>query len=173
MMNWKTPLTFFIAFTVLCTVVTLFLRVPLPSRGYFNFGDVAVVFAGLMYGKYLSGRVRWTGGIAGGVGSALADVIGGYAFFAPVTLIAKFFEGTFATAASSGRPWRLIFLLVGGVALVGIYFVGETMLPQVGLAGALAELLPNVFQAVGGAVGGYVLFKAFSLMVEGGDINDR
>ena len=169
-MNWRSPLSFIIAFTALCAVTTLFLRVPLPSKGYFNFGDVAVVFAGLMFGRYLPSRARWMGGIPGAVGSALADIISGYAFFAPVTLVAKFLEGSFAVAASSGKGWQLIFLGVGAAALVGVYFGGELMLPQVGLAGAIAEVVPNVIQGIGGAVGGYILFRAFSLIVESGDI---
>ncbi len=168
---WQTPTTLFVVFTAVCLATTLFLRVPLPSKGYFNFGDVAVVFAGLTFGKYLKGKSRYLGGISGAAGSALADVIGGYAFFAPVTLAAKFLEGTFAVLAASGKPWRLTFLAVGGITLVGGYFVGEVLLPQVGLAGALAELIPNFIQAIGGALGGLILFRAFSLIVKSGDLS--
>ena len=63
--------------TVVVLVTTMFIRVPLPSKGYFNFGDVAVVFAGLLLGRQF-------GAFAGGVGSALADVLGGFAIFAPL-----------------------------------------------------------------------------------------
>ena len=41
----------FIALTVVVALITLFIRIPLPSRGYFNFGDVAVVFSGLVLGS--------------------------------------------------------------------------------------------------------------------------
>jgi hypothetical protein len=30
----------FIALTVVVALITLFIRIPLPSRGYFNFGEV-------------------------------------------------------------------------------------------------------------------------------------
>ena len=41
----------FVALTVVVALITLFIRIPLPSRGYFNFGDVAVVFSGLVLGS--------------------------------------------------------------------------------------------------------------------------
>ena len=41
----------FTALTVVVALITLFIRIPLPSRGYFNFGDVAVVFSGLVLGS--------------------------------------------------------------------------------------------------------------------------
>jgi uncharacterized membrane protein len=170
MMNWRSPISFLVAFTALCAVTTLFLRVPLPSKGYFNFGDVAVVFSGLMFGRYIDGKARWAGGVPGAIGSALADILGGYAFFAPVTLVAKLIEGSCGILASRGG-WRWSFLVLGGIALVGIYFLGEVLLPQVGLAGAIAEVVPNMVQAVGGALGGLVLFRAFSLIVDSGDLN--
>jgi uncharacterized membrane protein len=45
--------------------------------------------------------------------------------------------------------------------MVGAYFIGETLMPNIGLQGAVAEILPNVIQAVGGAVGG--VFAATAL----------
>ena len=41
----------FIALTVVVALITLFIRIPLPSRGYFNFGDVGVVLSGLVLGS--------------------------------------------------------------------------------------------------------------------------
>jgi len=65
----------FLALTTVVVLTTLFIRVPLPSRGYFNFGDVAVIFSGLVLGA-LGGRHGFVwGAAAGGVGSALADII--------------------------------------------------------------------------------------------------
>ncbi len=89
MNNKKTAL---LALTVVVALMTLFVRIPLPTRGYFNVGDVAVVFAGLVLGSLSRERRFGWGAAAGGIGSALADIIGGYAIFAPVTLIAKGLE---------------------------------------------------------------------------------
>jgi len=53
MNNAKIALT---ALIVVVALMTLFVRIPLPSRGYFNFGDVAVVFSGLVLGRLATSR---------------------------------------------------------------------------------------------------------------------
>jgi uncharacterized membrane protein len=170
-MSWRSPFLFFVIMLILCALTTVFIRVPLPSRGYFNFGDVAVVFAGLMAGKHLRGASRWLGPTAGGAGSAIADIIGGYAMFAPITLVVKFVEGGLAAlAGATERPTRFLYLVLGGVVLVGGYFIAEWSMPSFGLPGALTELLPNTIQAVGGAVGGYILFKVLDMIIEAGEV---
>ena len=83
----------FIALTVVIALITLFIRIPLPSRGYFNFGDVAVVFSGLVLGSLTRRKNFWWGVGAGGIGSALADIIGGFGMFAPITFIAAIDKG--------------------------------------------------------------------------------
>ena len=85
-----------VGFTVLVMVTTLLIRIPVPGGGYFNFGDVIIVFCGLYAGKK-------AGMIAGGIGSALADLIG-FPIFAPVTLIAKGLLGLFAGMAKRRMP---------------------------------------------------------------------
>ena len=153
----------FLALTAVITLTTLFVRIPLPSRGYFNFGDVAVVFSGLLLG-WLAGRRGYVWGCAaGGIGSALADVIGGYGLFAPITLVAKGAEGALA-ALAQGRSGSMhwLCLLLGGVAMVAVYFTAEAVMPNIGLQGAVAELLPNLIQAGGGIVGGRMTYAAFA-----------
>ena len=71
-----------IALTALIVVVALMtfvVRIPMGPAGYFNFGDVAVVFAGLVLGSLAKKSGFWWGAAAGGIGSALADILGGYA----------------------------------------------------------------------------------------------
>ncbi len=153
----------FLALTAVITLTTLFVRIPLPSRGYFNFGDVAVIFSGLLMG-WLGGRRGYIwGAAAGGIGSGLADVIGGYGLFAPITLIAKGAEGALA-ALAQGRSGSIhwLCLILGGVAMVSVYFIAETLMPNIGLQGAVAELLPNLIQAGGGIIGGRMTYAAFA-----------
>jgi uncharacterized membrane protein len=154
-----------IVFLVVVALATLFIRIPLPTGGYFNFGDVVVVFAGLTVGV-LAARRQWLlGMVIGGLGSAAADVIGGYALFAPITLVAKGLEGMLAALASNRKPIpQFGILIIGGAAMVGTYFVGEWLMPSVGLAGAITELIPNTIQAVGGIVGGYILHRVYTLV---------
>ena len=145
----------------LTCLTTLFVRIPLPSRGYFNVGDIAVVFGGMVLG-FMNPRqgVAWALA-ACGIGSALADILGGFAVFAPLTLLAKGAEGALAAvAASRTGVTQYATLAMGGLAMVAAYFIGETLMPNIGLQGAAAEILPNAIQAVGGAVGGFFAAKA-------------
>lgn len=148
---------YFVGITVAVMVITLFIRIPLPSKGYFNFGDVAVVFAGLSLG--FKG-----GALAAGIGSALADIIGGFPIFAPLTLLAKGLEGLFSGFAKNRTGFFFfLFPAIGVLLMVLIYFIGETFMPQIGIGGALAEIPSNLFQAAGGYFGGIILSKVIKL----------
>ena len=57
-----------IIFAAVVAASTILIRVPIPaSGGYFNFGDIAVVFCGLYLGKTRSA-------IAGELGFPIADL---------------------------------------------------------------------------------------------------
>jgi uncharacterized membrane protein len=159
--------------------LTIVVRVPIPGTGgYLNFGDIAVVFCGLFLGKKM-------GPLAGGLGSALADIIGGFFIYAPITLVAKGLEGFIAGLISEKRftriPVHTVFpgsgekkskedvridlitvalLLSAGFTMVAVYFVAELFLPGVGFGAAVSEVPFNIIQAVSGAVGGYFVFIA-------------
>lgn len=148
---------YLVGITVAVMVITLFIRIPLPSKGYFNFGDVAVVFAGLFLG--MKG-----GALAGGIGSALADIVGGFPLFAPLTLIAKGIEGLLAGMAKGKSGFLFyIFPAIGVLSMVAVYFAGEIIMPQIGIGGAIAELPGNLVQAAGGYTGGLLLNKVIKL----------
>ena len=158
-----------IALTVVVALMTLFVRIPLPSRGYFNFGDVAVVFSGLVLGQLAKGRKLLWGATAGGVGSALADIIGGFGMFAPITLVAKGMEGGLCALASGKTGFaRWLLLLPAGASMVACYFVAETLMPNIGLQGAVSELVPNLIQAAGGIAGGTLTYTVFRRATGGG-----
>jgi uncharacterized membrane protein len=133
--------------------LTIVVRIPIPGTGgYLNFGDVGVVFCGLFLGK------KW-GAVAGGVGSAVADIIGGFFIFAPVTLIAKGLEGFLAGVIGQTRI-KVLLLPLAGFTMLTIYFVYELFFPGMGFGAALSELPFNVIQAVVGAFGGYGVYVA-------------
>ena len=157
-----------IALTVVVALITLFVRIPLPSRGYFNFGDVAVVFAGLVLGSLSRKNGFLWGAAAGGIGSALADIVGGFGLFAPITLVAKGLEGGLSALAWGKTKWLMaILLLLGGSAMVATYFVAEALMPNIGLQGAVSEVIPNLIQAGGGVSGGWLTFKAYQRLAGG------
>ncbi len=71
----------------LVAVTTMVVNVPLPGvKGYVNIGDAVVLLAGLMLGPAV-------GAFSGALGSSLADLLLGYAHWAPWTFIIKGVEG--------------------------------------------------------------------------------
>jgi uncharacterized membrane protein len=134
----------------LVTVATYVVQIPVPATsGYINIGDAMIFTSSLAFGPFV-------GGVAGGLGSSLADMWGGYWQFAPITLIVKGLEGLVAGLIINGRDKRrdLLAVLVGGSIMVFGYFMAETYLLGYGAAAAFVELPGNVFQiAAGGLVG--------------------
>jgi energy-coupling factor transport system substrate-specific component len=136
----------------LVAVFTLAIRVPFaPTRGYFNFSDVAVFLTGFAFGP-------WIGLVAGGVGTALADLAGGYTLYAPLTFLAHGLEG-FVAGIVAGQDRGVVRMVLGwaGGALVMllVYFLGEAFIFRMGVGPAATEAvtvnLPQV--VVGGVVG--------------------
>jgi len=141
--------------------LTIVVRIPIPGTGgYLNFGDIAVIFCGLFLGK------KW-GAVAGGVGSALADIIGGFFIFAPITLVAKGLEGFIAGLISERRGGEkstatstMALLPLASFCMLSVYFIGELFYPGMGFAAALSEVPFNLIQAVVGVIGGFGVFLA-------------
>ena len=133
----------------LTAVFTLLIRVPTPAKGYVNLSDVAITFAALSFGP-------WVGLVAGGVGTALADLLGGFAPFAPLTLVAHGVQGLvigWICRRNRSLPVMIAAWAAGALVMVGSYLVGEGLI-YTGWPPALAEAPLNAFQAlVGGVVG--------------------
>ncbi len=135
--------------TALVAVGTFIIRIPNPMGGYFNVGDVMIFVTALTFEPVV-------GGFAGGVGSAISDLIGGYLMFAPLTLIIKGLEGLLAGLISDKRSaFRdVLAVVVAGSDMITGYFLVELYLPGFGLGGALAEFPGNTAQVIiGGIVG--------------------
>jgi uncharacterized membrane protein len=129
---------------------TLLIRIPIAATGgYVNLSDVAVFFTAFTLGPI-------PGLVAGGVGTGLADIIGGFPEFAWLSFIAHGLEGYLAGyIALRGVGGRSMFLgwLVGAAAMVTCYFLGEALI-LTGIGPALGELPFNVLQVIiGGVVG--------------------
>lgn len=132
----------------LVCVATMLVQIPNPpTRGYINVGDAMIFVSALIFGAI-------AGGFAGGVGSALADILSGFAFYAPFTLVIKGMEGLLAGFISDRRRSKrdLLAVMVGGSEMVLGYFLVEAIF--FGLGAALTEVPGNVFQIlVGGLIG--------------------
>ena len=86
--------------------------------------------------------------------------------FAPITLIAKGAEGGLCALASGRYKFsRWVFILLGGAAMVACYFIAEAFMPNIGLQGAVSEIIPNFIQAGGGIAGGVLAFTAYGKIV--------
>lgn len=150
-MNQKNALirlSLIIVMTALIAVSTLLLRIPNPMGGYFNLGDVMVFVSALTFGPIV-------GGFSGGLGSAIADIIG-FPLFAIPTLIIKGLEGLIAgSLGNKHQIFRdIIAVTIAGVEMVVGYFLVEWLVLQWGLVSALAEVPANIGQIViGGIIG--------------------
>ncbi len=134
----------------LVAVATYAVQIPIPAtKGYLNFGDIMIFVSALTFGPVV-------GGFAGGVGSALSDVAGGYAStYAPFTLVIKGAEGVIAglIANSTNAKRRVIAVFVAGIEMVSGYFLAEFFGLSLGWAAA-TEVPFNILQiAAGGAIG--------------------
>jgi uncharacterized membrane protein len=155
----------------LSCVLTLAVRIPSPTKGYLNLGDCAVLFGGWLLGPVY-------GPIAGGMGSALADLFAGYPVYIPGTLVIK---GTMALIVALlpypfGRKHPGVGFITASVLaeafMTAGYWLYEAVVIGEGFAAAFAGVSGNVVQGIAGAAGAYFLtgvlthtdiFKRYSL----------
>ncbi len=89
-MRSKPPNPVILAVTALMAALvfamTLIHLFPTPPGGYIHLGDGGVNFAAFAFGP-------WVGGVVGGLGTALADVAGGFAYWALASFIIHGLQG--------------------------------------------------------------------------------
>lgn len=129
----------------LVTVTTMVVNIPLPGvKGYVNIGDTVVLLAGLLFGPGV-------GAIAGAIGSALADLFLGYAFWAPLTFLIKGLEGFLAgwliLRFKNGVP---VATAIAALVMVLGYFMAGTVF--YGIGPAVASLPGDLLQGVASVV---------------------
>jgi len=128
------------------TVLTRVGQVPLPTRGYINLGDVAIVFTAITLGPF-------SAALAGGLGTALADLLSGpYAFWAPISLVVHGLQGLLVGLIVQLRPRKILFQILAGIVGV-IVMAGGYLTAGVFLQGAGAALTDLPFNLLQGAVG--------------------
>jgi uncharacterized membrane protein len=120
----------------LVCVTTMLIQVPIPAtEGFFNIGDAMIMVAALTGGPIV-------GAFAGGVGSSLADLLGGWYVWVIPTLLIKGTEGFLAGwMLRRGQPnvqHVVLAWIVGGLAMVFGYFIVQIYL--YGFSAAVVEL---------------------------------
>lgn len=141
----------------LTCVTTMIIKVPSPMKGYLNLGDCVVLLAGWVLSPGY-------GFLAAGLGSALADVLSGYALYAPATFLIK---GLMALAAFYGHKvlrkklGGLVSQILSGMSaeilMVLGYFVFEGFL--YGFVPSVVNIPANCVQGAAGVVIGIVLLN--------------
>lgn len=128
-------------FMALCCAATL-ISIPSPaSNGYLNLGDCLVILSGWTLGPVY-------GFLAGGVGSAISDLVLGYAAYAPATLVIKglmalvaYFAFNALSKLFRNKPVlpRIISGVFSEIIMVGGYFLYDSL-----LAGSFIPALPGI-----------------------------
>lgn len=149
-------------FAALCCMMTLVIQIPAPT-GYVNLGDCAVLL-----GAWVLGPV-WGGGAAA-LGSMMADLLGGWAVYAPATFVIKFLVAALAAyilRTVKGHKGMLVGAAAAELLMVGGYFLYESLVLALG-AGAVASIPFNLTQGVVNVAAGVA---AAVLLDRGGVLN--
>ena len=134
-------------FAALACVATMSIRIPTPGTGgYIHPGDAIVILAGIILGPVY-------GMLAGGIGSALSDLIGGYFVYVPITLVIKglvaLVSGLIYQKMCRYGKNRYVAVILGGstdiVFVAGGYFICKFFLYGRGAA-ARAFALPHLWR---------------------------
>lgn len=146
-------------FAALTCVATMLIQIQMPAtQGYVNIGDCFVLLGAWVLGP-------WFGAFAGGVGSALADLLAGYPHYIPGTLLIKALMAVIAALLyrQLRKKHHYVGQLVGGVTaelwMVLGYFVYAWLILGKGLAAA-SSIPGNLLQGVIGLVAAIALVAA-------------
>ena len=140
-------------------VATMVIKIPLTATGgYINLGDCIVLLSGILLGPLY-------GGLAAGIGSALADLFSGYVAFLPATFLIKGFMavimGLFIKDLSKNNAVKTA--ITGAIAeclMIAGYFFFEAVIMSFGL-GAAASIPGNTIQGVVGLILAMLLIPVF------------
>lgn len=151
-------------FCALVAVGTIVINIPVPvTQGFINFGDSIIFVASALLGPI-------GGMLAGAIGSSMADVLLGYAHWAPFTFLIKGLEGLVCGAIlqhlskerneKKGMLLQLLAFCIGGLVMMGGYYLAGGVL--YGFIPALTELAGNGIQASVSILVGMLLMRGLS-----------
>lgn len=139
-------------FAALAGVATMAIRIPTPGTGgYIHPGDAVVILCGI----FLNPGAAF---LAAGLGSAMADLLGGYFLYVPITFAIKGLVallGSFAYRSLTRRfkspyPALVCCGLIDILLVAGGYCLCESFI--YGLAAAAASVPANLIQGASGLV---------------------
>ncbi|MCR4675147.1 MAG: ECF transporter S component [Lachnospiraceae bacterium] len=174
-------LIFAALFSALTFVATYIIKIPTPTMGYIHPGDALVLLCGILLGPLY-------GGLAAGFGSMLADLISGYATYAPATFVIKLLTAVIASFLAKELIlfWKnekktiavIIGSTVGELFMVLGYFVYEIFLLGIltgglnassitsGIAASAAGVPFNMVQGFFGVIIATILFPILNPIIK-------
>ena len=140
-------------FAALVAIVTVVTTIPIPGvsgGGIFNLGEAILYAAALLLGPFA--------GLIAGAGAAIADITVAPAYI-PITLVIKAIEGLLVGYLVKRLNRKIkslslcasIAILVGGLEMVGGYFIYETFMWR-GFSVALVNAPFNIIQMLTGLI---------------------
>lgn len=128
----------------LVCLATMTIQIPIPgTQGYVNVGDSVIFISSILFGPF-------TGMIAGGIGSALADILSGYSHWALFTLIIKGLEGYIVGVTILKRHTMINMVssaLLGSIVMVIGYFLAGILLNG-GVLVSAGSIPANIVQGI-------------------------
>ena len=150
MNNKEKGLRSFIFAALLLAITVVFGRIfiiPIPwTHGNVNLCDAGIFIAAMLLGPAY-------GGVVGGFGGLLLDLISGFTQYAPFSLIAHGLEGIitgwlYRKTDSKAGHW--LALIVGIIVMVAAYSVADTIMYKI--AAGLLGIGTNLLQGIVGAI---------------------
>lgn len=148
-------ITAFALLMALTVIMTMIIQIPMVV-GYVNLGDMVLLFTAMVLGKK-------AGFFVGGLGSALADIFLGYAYYAPITFIVKGLEGYICgwIFEKSNYQKSVQAVIPSGIFMALGYFIAETAMYTFGAAAA--AIPGNLAQGFVGALAALFLEKSLGV----------
>ena len=135
--------------SALVLLATYLIKLPVPvTNGYVHLGDGVIFLSAMLMGNFAA--------LIAGVGSALADLLGGYFHYIAPTFVIKAVMGLMAAKLTrSGSQLRNFFVFCGAeLFMVAGYFVFEGFFYN--WAAAAGGIAPNLLQGAAGVALGVV-----------------
>ncbi|MBQ2677027.1 MAG: ECF transporter S component [Clostridia bacterium] len=155
----KTVVTTSLFAAIVC-VTTMVIQIPSPMNGYVNMGDCFCLLSGWLLGPVY-------GVAAAAIGSGLADILTGYAYYAPATVIIKglvallayaVFALMFKLCKGKGVIARIVSGVAAELVMVLGYFVYAWLILGEGLAAA-ASIPGNLVQGLFGIIAACLIIQ--------------
>lgn len=149
-------------FASLVCISTFFIQIPVPAtHGYIHPGDALVILCGIFLNPI-------SAFLAGGIGSCLADLFGGYFIYIPATFLIK---GLIAYACSmffqtykKHDTHSLIPVIICGIIDTLFVVIGYALFETIlyGAKPALLSIPPNFIQGLSGLIISSILYQILS-----------